>query len=64
MRDAAMVAISAFKRAHPEELPRVRAWKTLAEKLNVPIVENEELAKDRLERALAAVHADLMGDDD
>lgn len=64
MREAAMVAISAFKRAHPEELPRVRAWKELAEKLNVPIVEDEDLARARLDRALAAVHADLMGDDD
>lgn len=57
------MAISAFKRAHPEELPRVRAWKDLAKKLGVEIVEDEELARARLNKALAAVQADLMGDD-
>lgn len=64
MRDAACLAIGAFRKMHPDEMARAREWKKLADDLGIEVVENDDLAKQRFESAMKAVHADLLGDED
>lgn len=70
MRDACLVTIAAVRRSvrndegKSTELGIARQWKSLATSYGIEAVEDEELAEERKERALAALMAEEgVGDD-
>lgn len=59
-----LVVIAQIERVYPEVPERFRQWKSMAKHFGVEVVEDEELAADRLARQLALVEAEFGGDDD
>lgn len=57
--DAALTTIGFVEQVQPDELKRVKEWKRIAEAYGIPIVEDDELQKARIERGLRAVMEDF-----
>jgi hypothetical protein len=43
-------------------MARNRRWKDMATKMKIPIVTDETLERERMERALAVAQAEFLGD--
>ena len=51
-----------YEQVYPDEMKRHRHFKEMATKMGIEVRTDEDLEKERMDRALAAVHAEFMGD--
>ena len=61
-REAIQLAIVFYEQSFPDEMARNRKWKDMAAKMNIEVITDETLEKQRMERALAVAQAEFLGD--